>query len=210
MTSSRCGAKNRAYCRYHGTQSASVVRVLRDKVKVAHSVYSASKDSDLNAQWEAYANVREAEIGYYATDEGQDALKVAIDNSQSEDHRTMLLDIQAKSNELRTKNENTDSDGATMWGPPVKVAKPALPKPTQLSGGLNDKGQAIHTISSGKTPDGVVFDFRWNAATGEMSYGEFDELGNEDMDSVRYFRKIESQQKAIEIATKWYQTSVIR
>ena len=205
MTTSRCSAKDRTTCRYHGTQSASILRALRDKVSVAHSVYSATEGA---AQFEAYENLRKAEIDYYATDEGQDNLIDAIQKSVSGDYRDMLLDIQRNSQETRMRNELSDGDMAAMWGQPAPKVPAELPRVTTLAGGLNDEGHMIHVLSRG-TSNGTNFDFTWNASTGRISYGETDETGSEDMDSVRFLGRAANMEEAKAIATKWYRQSVV-
>lgn len=205
MVSPKCSSKNPATCRYHGTRSSSYVQVLRDKVIVAHGVYSAAP-----TDWQAYENVRAAEIEYYATDEGQENLLVAIQKSEPGARRDQLLDMQSKSNDLRMKNEMHDSDQFGMWSKPAEKPKPVLPKPNRLGSGFNASGQNVLTLSEGETAYGTKFDFTWNAQSGLVSYGEVDSDGFEVMESQRILGRAATQQEALQHAQKWYEKSVVR
>lgn len=210
MTTVRCQAKNPDACRYHGTNSGSHVRVLRDKLNVAQGVYNAASTTD--EKFAAYENVRNAEVEYYATEEGSNRLSEVIQESKPGDYRDMLIEIQARSQKVRTTNELDDSDNL-MWGPPKPPAKPvmvALPKMTNLKSHLNYKGEMVHVLSEGQTPQGDNFDFSWNASNGMVSYGEKNVQGVEDLDSMRLLGRAGSLKEAAAKATRWYNSAVLR
>lgn len=208
MSTYRCQAKDPASCRYHGSSKHAHVRILRDKLNVARSVYQAAENTSV--QFSAYEKMREAEIDYYATDEGSQQLAEAIKASTAGSYQDMLMDISTRAENVRLQNEKADTNGSFPWMPSTYRKEPThvSAKAQKPSNHLNYKGQRIHLISEGTTPSGKKFDFSWNASTGILSYGEFTTEGVEDVSSMKSLGRSSSEQEAKSRAAEWYNTLV--
>lgn len=77
----RCQANNPETCIYHGSQSARITRMMRNKLITAQSVMQAAGSP--NEKIEAKFMLEQAEDDYYATDEGFKRLTTHFEQSKA-------------------------------------------------------------------------------------------------------------------------------